>query len=407
MRYNVSVILMEITGKYNTAKVFTDNIDSETYTQILNVCNQPQFADIKLRFMSDVHSGAGCVIGTTHTIKDKIVPFFVGVDICCGVNVTPLGDFKPDLKALDEFIRKNIPSGFNNNPHPKAKYDKVKDLLIFDKLKQTDYNLALGTLGGGNHFIELDKDNDNNYYLVIHSGSRNLGKQVAEIYQDIAVRENHEAKQKAINDVKKSTLDGWGRGERINAISKEHNVPRDLTPLTGDSMKDYLHDMRIMYGYADLNRQTMARRICEEFLGLDYDALEGFTTLHNYVDVDGMILRKGAVSAKLGERLIIPINMRDGALICTGKGNPDWNYSAPHGAGRIMGRRRAKDELKVEDFIQTMNAAGIYSTSVSQSTLDESPMVYKSMDEIIRNIGDTVEITDIIKPVYNFKAGGD
>lgn len=369
---------MEIKGKYNSAQVFTDTPDSNTMEQVRGITDQPYAKGAKIRIMPDCHAGAGCVIGTTMTITDKIVPNLVGVDIGCAVKVVIL-DQPVDVKMLDRYIRKEIPSGFNNNGTEKASFDKVNDLRCIDEIKKVNYNLALGSLGGGNHFIEVNKLDDK-FVLVIHSGSRNLGKQVAELYQAKAVAQCRD------------------NGVLLN---------KELCYLTGSLKEDYLHDMAIVQKYAVINRATMAGRIASECVGTWLEDCEGFETIHNYIDLEANILRKGAVSAKKGEMLVIPINMRDGSLICVGKGNDDWNNSAPHGAGRLMGRNEAKRKLNMNDFTKTMTDAGIYSTSVNMDTLDESPMAYKPLEEIVRNVEPTVEIKARIIPVYNFKAGGD
>jgi RNA-splicing ligase RtcB len=396
--------MMKIKGAYTDATVYTDTADSETLSQIRTLCDQPFAQDSHPRFMSDCHAGAGCVIGTTMHIRDKVVPNMVGVDIGCGVKVLHIGP-RPDLKGLDEFIRRNIPSGFRNNDKSMARMDTILDLKCYDMIKRANYFLALGSLGGGNHFIEVDVDQEGEHYLLIHSGSRNLGLQIAKYYQSHAEWEMSEGIKREIEDAHYKGLTGPAMGAKVEEIRRKYGVPRDLAYLEGKAMDRYIHDMRIAQEYAMLNRDTMARRIVEEFLHLDYDDCDGFTSVHNYIDMWRMILRKGAVSARWGENLVIPINMRDGSLLCRGKGNPEWNFSAPHGAGRIMGRREAKRRLELNEFKQTME--GIYSTSVSADTIDESPMVYKPMTEIVANIQDTVEVLDIIMPVYNFKAGGE
>jgi tRNA-splicing ligase RtcB (3'-phosphate/5'-hydroxy nucleic acid ligase) len=403
--------MIEIEGKYNIAKLFTNKVDAVTYSQVQNIVNQKALADAKIRIMSDCHAGAGCVIGTTMNIIDKIIPNLVGVDISCGMDVTYLGNIELDVKMLDEYINKYIPSGFNNNVTEMCHLDEIENMKCLPALKKkksANYNLAIGSLGGGNHFIEINKDDKGNKYLVVHSGSRNLGKMVAEHYQHVAIdslrnRYNLEA-TKLVKSLKKTRSEAL-INEELAKLKTEYTVPDDLCYLTKGDMTSYLYDMKVMQKYAHANRTTMARRIVEEGLKLDYDSLERFETLHNYIDLDAMILRKGAVSAKAKETLIIPINMRDGSLICVGKGNPDWNNSAPHGAGRLMGRNEAKKNFKMADFEKSME--GIYTTSICQNTIDESPMAYKPIEEIIENIGDTVEIVGRIKPIYNFKAGGE
>jgi tRNA-splicing ligase RtcB (3'-phosphate/5'-hydroxy nucleic acid ligase) len=366
--------MIEIQGKYNTAKVFTDNVEQTAISQIINLLNQPFVDGANIRIMSDVHAGAGCVIGFTADLKDMVIPNLIGVDIGCALLVLDITDLNINIQELDTFIHASIPAGFSNHIENKSGYKAFEKLLCFDELyKNERFGLAIGTLGGGNHFIEVDhSDKTDKSYLVIHTGSRNMGKQVADYYQKIA-------------------------------IEKETASQKDLCFLTGPDMEKYLHDMKICQEYAVENRYIIASLIFENFTsGVDADS---FTTVHNYINFDDGIMRKGAVSAKLDERLIIPMNMRDGSLICVGKGNADWNFSAPHGAGRIMSRGEAKRSINLEDYKKSMD--GIYTTCVNQCTLDESPMAYKPMQEIIDNIGDTVEIVDIVKPIYNFKAGGE
>lgn len=394
--------MLELTGKYNTAKVFTDNIDATTISQIINLLNQPFVADSKIRIMSDCHAGAGCVIGTTMTIQDKIVPNLVGVDIGCGMLATKLEETEIDLKQLDETINRYVPSGFN--VHDTAKFKSKADKII------APINIALafrslGTLGGGNHFIELDRDDAGALWLVIHTGSRHLGLEVAHHYQELGYKN---LKQGCVRDKSKAiieSLKAQGREKEIQkaltALHKntEPKIPKDLCYVNGSTMDAYLHDMYYTQNHAKLNRKAIADIILDK-MGLHMtDSIE---TIHNYIDIEHKILRKGSVSACTGERLIIPINMRDGSLLCTGHGNPDWNNSAPHGAGRILSRREAKDKISFKDFEESMK--GIYSTSVVESTIDESPMAYKPLDEIMKNIEDTVDIDTVIKPIYNFKA---
>jgi RNA-splicing ligase RtcB len=367
--------MIELQGKYNTAKVFTDNIEQTAISQIINLLNQPFVDGANVRIMSDVHAGAGCVIGFTADLRDMVVPNLIGVDIGCSLLVVDITNLNVDIPELDTFIHANVPAGFDIHSSNKTKYQEYKNILCFDKLyKNERFGLAIGTLGQGNHFIEVDRsDKTGKSYLVIHTGSRNMGKQVADFYQKIA-------------------------------IEKGTSSQKDLCYLTGTDRNNYLHDMKICQEYAVENRNTIASLILERFDAKMKD-LDNFTTVHNYINFDDDIMRKGAVSAQENERLIIPMNMRDGALICVGKGNADWNFSAPHGAGRIMSRGQAKREINLDDYEESME--GIYTTCVNQGTLDESPMAYKPMDEIIANIGDTVEIVDIIKPIYNFKAGGE
>lgn len=407
--------MQTIQGQYNTAKVFTDNIDQATEDQIRELCDQPFVEGSRIRIMPDCHAGAGCVIGTTMTIRDKIVPNLVGVDIGCGMLTVKLPKQKIDCEALDQYIRAQIPSGFSINNNPKADHKAEIDTLrcMRDIPKSSrEYNRAIGTLGGGNHFIEVAVDDEDHAYLVIHSGSRNLGLQVANHYQEMAYRyhsgqgADYQAERQDIIDTYKAAGKRKQIQRELKKLGAKYAVdcpyPKALCYVEGRLFEDYIHDMAIMQRYAVYNRETMARRIVEEGLHLDYGQLETFQTIHNYIDMESMTLRKGAVSAKEGERLLIPMNMRDGSLICTGKGNDDWNQSAPHGAGRIMSRAKARHTVDLQEFQKTME--GIYSTSVLKSTLDEAPMVYKPMDEIMKNIEDTVTIDGIIRPIYNFKA---
>ena len=367
-----------INGANALAKVFTDQIENTAVQQIELLCDQKWAKGTNIRIMPDVHAGAGCTIGTTMEIKDVVVPNLVGVDIGCGMEVVNLGKVDIDFIKLDRFIRKKIPSGFSYRKTPHDKYakiaenelqDMVPDTKIFKKAGGLDRVLnSIGTLGGGNHFIEVNSDEEDNKYVVIHSGSRNLGLQVANYYQAIADERNPYA-------------------------------DKGLAFLTGDTAKDYLNDMAVAQRFAELNRHAMMWDILH-FLELQPEY--SFTTIHNYIDMNNMILRKGAVSARTAERFIIPINMRDGSLICVGKGNEDWNMSAPHGAGRLMSRTAARKKLNVEDFKVQME--GVYSTSVNNSTLDESPMAYKDAANIVDNISPTADIVTIIKPLYNFKA---
>ncbi len=393
--------MIELKGKYNIAKVFTDNIEESAKSQIIELCNQEVFKDSKIRIMPDVHSGTGCTIGTTMTIQDKIVPNLVGVDIGCGMLCIELQEKEIDLKLLDKTIKEYVPSGFNirEKVHPFIENIALEDLKCKGYLNLDRAKLSLGTLGGGNHFIEVNKDKDDNLYLVIHSGSRYLGKQVAEYYQNIAI-EKLSNKNKRQNLIE--TLKTQGREKDIETELKNFSplkIKKELAYLESKDFDDYIHDMNIVQMYAYYNRHAIANCIISE---MDLNVACHFTTIHNYIDIESMTLRKGSISAEKYERVIIPINMRDGSIIALGKGNSDWNYSAPHGAGRLMSRSKAKENIKMDDFENSMN--GIYTTSVNQSTIDEAPQAYKPMEEIIENIKDAVEIIDIIKPIYNFKA---
>lgn len=393
--------MMELRGRYNTAKVFTNNIESSAIGQIIELCNQEFAKDNKIRVMPDCHTGAGCTVGTTMTIKDKIVPNLVGVDIGCGMELAVIDIHKEEINfdQLDDVVRKYVPSGFSirSTTHPFVSQVPIKDLIAPVNLVRAEK--SIGTLGGGNHFVELNEWGDK-VALVIHSGSRNLGKQVAEFYQDLAYDELME--QKDQRDAVIKQLKKEGREQEIEQALKNLKKPKiskDLAYLEGESFKAYMHDMKIAQKYAEVNRKAMIQEIVKN---MGWKVVDGFTTIHNYIDMENMIMRKGAISAQKGERVIVPMNMRDGSIIAIGKGNPDWNYSAPHGAGRIYSRSKAKRELSIDEFKETMK--DVWSTSVLPETLDESPMAYKQMHEIIENTKDSFEIEQIIKPLYNFKA---
>lgn len=391
-------------------KIFTDNIDEKAVEQIDLLLTQEAFKECKVRIMPDVHAGKGCVVGFTGDLGDKVIPNIVGVDIGCGMFCANLGKVEIDYKKLDDFIHNNIPSGMNVNENKKAEFD-LKQLYYYDKLRNYQWvENSVGTLGGGNHFIEIDKAEDGEKYLVIHSGSRNLGTQVADYYQELADQiMNHglieylEARLETITTYKEQ-----GRQKEIQGRLKEiqdefeknkNIIPHDLAYLEGEHREQYLHDMKLCQEFAVLNRYTMATTIAN-YMGWNID--DYFESVHNYISFEDNIIRKGAIAARKGEKVIIPINMRDGCIIGVGKGNDDWNNSAPHGAGRIMSRKQAFDTINLEDYKDAMK--NIYTTSVSEDTKDEAPFVYKSIDEILEHIGPTVEVTKIIKPVYNFKA---
>ena len=400
-----------VEGIYNTAKIYTDVIDEKSLAQIKVLCNQEFTSGQKIRLMPDVHAGAGCTIGTTMTIGDKIVPNLVGVDIGCGMETLVIRadsevskNFDP--AKLDKIIRKNIPCGHDIRKFP----HRLSEEIDFDKVRGV-YNknrayLSVGTLGGGNHFIEVDRDDEENLYIVVHSGSRHAGLEIANYYQEEAWKQlNKNSKKDCENLI--ATLKAEGRESEIQEKLKElksqvvTSVPKDLAYVSGELFDDYINDMKIMQHFAMMNRKAMIETISIGLHIKEEDIIEQFTTIHNYIDTetDGpMILRKGAVSAKL----LIPINMRDGSLVCIGKGNEDWNCSAPHGAGRVMSRMKAKQTLDLEEFKSEM--FGIWSSTVNKDTLDEAPMAYKTMDDIVANIGETAEIVKIIKPIYNFKA---
>ena len=404
--------MLEIKGKYNTAIVYTDNIDENAKEQIKTICDLSFLQNVKIRIMPDVHAGVGATIGTTMIIDDVVIPNLVGVDIGCGMEVVKLREKEIDLQQLDEVIRKYIPSGFEVHSGRVVHFPGLQDLYCYRDLQDSRrIERSLGTLGGGNHFIEVDKDDCGFLYIVIHSGSRNLGKQVANYYQDLAY-ENLKGKDEILAKKEQLIADykAQGRKQEIqeaikelyaNYVPKEISLPKDLAYLKGKYFSMYMHDLQICQDFAMLNRKTMMNIILEK---MTLTKEEEFTTIHNYIEINKeyYILRKGAVSAKKDEKLIIPINMRDGSLICKGLGNPDWNFSAPHGAGRIMSRNEAKENISLEAYKETMQ--GIYSSSVNIDTIDEAPFAYKPMDEILRNIKDTVEVEKIIRPIYNFKA---
>ena len=407
-------------------KIFTDNIEENAIAQIKELLSIDVFADKKIRIMPDVHAGAGCVIGFTGNLGDKVIPNIVGVDIGCGMRILNLGKLSDiDYHAFHEHIRANVPSGmivredrFGFKPlvgdeleiYRQAKR-LVAELHCYRNLKDSGrINKAIGSLGGGNHFIELDKDDDGNVYLVIHTGSRNLGKQVADIYQAKAVKHLTDGNDEFEETIKRTIEEYKASGRRselqsvIKKMRHEHkesepSLPSALCYVEGITRDEYLHDMRLCQRWASLNRRLIAMLLMRFFP--DVEVKEMFESVHNYISDDN-IIRKGSISARDGERCIIPLNMRDGSLLCTGKGNPDWNYSAPHGAGRVLSRTQAYEKISMEDFKASMQ--GIYSESVNDFTRDESPMVYKPAEEIIANIGDTVTIDTIIRPIFNFKA---
>lgn len=409
-------------------KIFTNNIEATAKEQIDLLMNQDAFMDAKVRIMPDVHAGAGCVIGFTADLGDKVIPNIVGVDIGCGVLCVSLGKIKIDLKSLDSFIKDNIPAGRNvsDYKHPYA-IKLINELRCKNKLSNNDWLYkSLGTLGGGNHFIEVDVDEDGNQYLVIHTGSRNLGKQVADIYQTKAIEKLCTAPKVAISEIV-TKLKNEGRVDEINLAIKEYkerfndnSIPKSLCYLIDDDRLDYLHDMRLCQEFAQVNRKEIATQILNylfnttkvlidenKMIWEDYqkesrsDCIFYFESTHNYIDDTNMI-RKGAIASHKNQKVIIPLNMCDGAIIGIGKGNEDWNESAPHGAGRLMSRAEARRTLSLDDFKSTMNK--VYSSTVDESTIDEAPMAYKNAQEIVDGIKDTVEITKIIKPIYNFKA---
>lgn len=382
----------------NDIKIYATTLEDVAFEQIKELGEFEPYQDSKIRIMPDCHAGVGCTIGTTMEIKDKITPNLVGVDIGCGMLAVKLKETDIDLQKLDAVINEFVSNGFNIHSEPKAEFEFNK--LLAKNLNVERAKLSIGSLGGGNHFIEVGKNSKDELFLVIHSGSRNIGGQVAKYYQDIAIEnstDNSKGREELIERLKKE-----GKQDEIGEELKKLKKPiinKDLAYLTGSDFDNYMHDMELMQKFAVLNRRTMANIILEK---AELTEAESFETIHNYIDFNRMILRKGAVSAENGEILLIPINMRDGSIIAKGKGNEDWNYSAPHGAGRLMGRKEAHRKLDFDEFKNQMK--DIYSTSVLSETLDEAPNAYKTMNEIIEAIGETVEIIDIIKPIYNFKA---
>lgn len=406
--------MFELVGKYNKAKIFTDVIENSTISHIQSFLNLECLDGSRIRIMPDCHDGKGCVIGTTMTISDKVIPSVVGCDIGCGVLVVKLKEKRIELPKLDSVIRKYV--AIERTEEHKRLGEVGLDDLVCKKGDLKAVRLGFGTPGGGNHFIEVDKDEESgDLYLVIHSGSRNLGIQVEKYYQDLAYEETKSRelggeyselvkslKDKLIKEGRQKEL-----SEEIKKLSKKFkeyktHLAYEVSYVSDKNFKDYLNDMEIAQRYAYLNRRVIADTILKE---MKLHEVESFTTMHNYIDLENKIVRKGAVSAQKGERLIIPINMRDGSLLCIGKGNKDWNYSAPHGAGRLMSRSVAKNSLSVKEFKETMKEAGIFSTCIGKGTLDEAPMAYKSMEDIVENVKDTVDIEKVIKPIYNFKAG--
>lgn len=382
----------------NEVYIFAETFENEAYEQIKKLSNFEAYQNSTIRIMPDAHAGKGCTVGTTMTIADKITPQLVGVDIGCGMLTVKLKDKDIDLAKLDKVINDHIPHGFNTHEKAKVKFD-FSNLRCKDHVDLQRASLSLGSLGGGNHFCELSTFQGVNY-LIIHSGSRKLGGDVCKYYQDKAFQNVNEMGK--VKDALVKKLKAEGKSKDIDKELKKIQKPsadKDLACLTGSDFDDYMNDMSIVQKYAVLNRETMANIIIKE---MDFTKDSSFETIHNYIDFKRMILRKGAVSAELGETLLIPINMRDGSLLCVGKGNEEWNYSAPHGAGRLFSRSKAKELIKIDDFIDSMK--DVYSTSVMQSTLDEAPQAYKDIEEIKNAITDTVDIIGVLKPIYNFKS---
>ncbi|MDR1482324.1 MAG: RtcB family protein [Synergistaceae bacterium] len=402
--------MIQIAGKCNTAICYTGELEAASMGQIQAVCDRAEFADCKIRIMPDVHAGMGCTIGTTMTITDKIVPGMVGVDIGCGMETVKLAEREIDYAKLDALIRCEIPSGrgIRDTYHLLNAEIDVGELHCASEVNLERAKRSIGTLGGGNHFIEVDRSDNRDLYLVVHSGSRHLGTEVAGYYQDEAYKALCGNSKRQIEETI-ATLKAEGRKREIadtiknlrtQGNSEAGSIPKDLSYVSGYMFDEYLHDMKITQHFAVLNRRAMTEVILR---GMGLTEVDRFTTIHNYIDTDKMILRKGAVSARYGERLLIPINMRDGSLICVGNGNDDWNQSAPHGAGRLMSRKAAFARLSMDEYKAEMSE--IYSTSVSLDTLDESPMAYKNIDEIISHISPTAKIIERVLPTYNFKAG--
>jgi RNA-splicing ligase RtcB len=400
--------MLEIKGRVSTAICYASVVEEEAIEQIRRMCDHDFTSGSKIRIMPDVHAGKGCTIGTTMTIVDKVVPNIVGVDIGCGMYTVELGNIEVDCAAVDA-VANFIPSGRNVWDSRQERFD-LTEFRCYRNLKQTQrLERSLGTLGGGNHFIEIGAASDGNKYLVVHSGSRNLGTQVAEYYQRLAVdlhsgkAEFFEKKEEMIRAYKEQ-----GRRKELNAAlkamekewkTKKPDIPADLCYLYGSYMDDYMHDVELCQKFAKRSREKMAELILER---TGMTALSAFHTIHNYINTDEMILRKGAIAAHKGQLVLIPLNMRDGSILARGKGNPEWNYSAPHGAGRIMSRTKAKEILDMDEYKESMS--GIYTTSINKRTLDEAPMAYKSFDDIIDDIRESVDIIDVLKPIYNFKA---
>ncbi len=400
--------MFEIKGKINTAICYAKVVEQEAIDQIARMCDYEFAKDSRIRIMPDVHAGKGCTIGTTMTVTDKVVPNIVGVDIGCGMYTVNIGKADVDFEKIDEAAH-YIPSGLNVWEGRKERFD-LQALRCYRSLKDTKrLERSLGTLGGGNHFIEIDEAADGTKYLVVHTGSRNLGKQVAEFYQNLAVDLNKGKEEyfKTRDEIIRTYKEQGRRSEiqktlkelSLNYKEKDASMPEDLCYLYGTYFEDYMHDVEICQQFAKRNREMIAEILLDR---AGIEGTDGFHTIHNYIDTKEKILRKGAIAAHAGEKVLIPINMRDGSVLATGRGNPEWNYSAPHGAGRIMSRSRANQELSLEEYKETMK--GVYTTSVNEATLDEAPMAYKSLGDIIDVIQETVDVIDVMKPIYNFKA---
>ena len=399
---------IEIKGKVNTAICYARVVEDEAIEQIRRMCNYIITEGSRIRIMPDVHAGKGCTIGTTMTINDKAVPNIVGVDIGCGMYTVKLGNIDIDFEKVDEAAH-YIPSGMDVWDGRQERFDLTK-LKCYRYLRDSRrLERSLGTLGGGNHFIEIDETSDGCKYLIVHSGSRNLGKQVAQYYQRLATNLDRgydtylEKRDEIIRTYKeqgrKSEIQTALKDLHWQVYESETSMPDDLCYVSGKYLEEYLYDVEICQNFAKRNRELMAEIILER---IGMTSLEAFHTIHNYIDVDEMILRKGAIAAHNGEKVLIPINMRDGSVLAVGKGNPEWNYSAPHGAGRLMSRTAAKNNLSLDEYKEMMR--GVYSTSINESTLDEAPMAYKRLEDIIDVIKESVDIIEVMKPIYNFKA---
>jgi len=411
-----------VNGKFGKAIVYTNLVDDNSIAQVKELLDQPFVEGQKVRMMPDIHAGKGCVVGTTMTVTDKICPNLIGVDIGCGMLAVKIDRKDIDFDLLDTVIRRYIPCGTNVHPNDDLYYNEygwdtcqisLEKLYCMSHVDLDRARRSIGTLGGGNHFIELDEDENGDIWLVIHSGSRHLGVEVAKYYQNQAIKSLHKLTKDVVNRLVKQMKDEGRESEiqsTIEAMKTDtEKVPDDLCWCEGELFDKYVYDMATVQDFASINREVMAKIICKHMNWKvnwdDCDVWNGreiIETIHNYLDTDNMIMRKGAVAAYKGLHLIIPMNMRDGSLICVGKGNPAWNYSAPHGAGRVMSRMQAKKQLNLDDYRDTMK--NVWSTSVNTSTIDEAPMAYKPMESIIENIKTTVDIVSVIKPIYNFKA---
>ena len=414
--------MLEVKGKYNTCKIYTDQVDSATIGQLTSLCNMEVYKGSKIRVMPDCHTGIGCVVGTTMTISGAITPNLVGIDIGCGMLAVKLKEKRIDLPKFDSVVKSNVCAGRDSKRKDYTRTTEVDLESLICKSKNAPLRIdgayaSIGTLGGGNHFIELDRGSDDNIWLVIHTGSRHLGIEVCNWYQNQAYKELKAVFNGGTREFKRMMLVHKLRDEgkqqqierELRRFDKEYiernpDIPFEMAYCTTGLFDMYIHDMDIVQHYASVNRHEIARIILKN---AKLHPVDEFETIHNYIDTKNMILRKGAVSAQENERLIIPINMRDGSLLCRGKGNPDWNYSAPHGAGRMFSRSEAKERFSVNEYRKTMRESGVYTSCIGQGTLDECPMAYKPMELITSNIGDTVDILDVLKPIYNFKASGE